>query len=100
MNRSAPAARAAMPENLSLPIEAPREAWPALIERAADQLAGVNPIGSAVLALELRAIAEALRVDRVMRAARALAADAGLCHIDCDDPRLLSLAALVRGGAA
>ncbi|NCT66370.1 MAG: hypothetical protein GXC76_01870 [Rhodanobacteraceae bacterium] len=64
MNRSALAARAAaLPASLHLPIKAPRDAWPALIEHAADALAGRCIFDSETLALELRAIAEALRCD-------------------------------------
>ena len=64
MNRSAIAApAAAFPPSLHLPIEAPRDAWPALIECAADALEGCNAHRREILALELRAIAEALRVE-------------------------------------
>lgn len=50
-------------ENLSLPIEAPRSAWPGLLDHAADALQGRCTFDSEILALELRAIAEALRVE-------------------------------------
>lgn len=63
MNRSARAAAAAIPESLFLPIEAPRDAWPCLIEHAADALAGRCIHDSETLALELRAIAAALRAE-------------------------------------
>lgn len=64
MNRSAIAAPAAIfPPSLHLPIEAPRDAWPALIERAASMLEGQPARDAETLALELRAIAEALRVE-------------------------------------
>lgn len=100
MNRSTKAAHAATLENLSLPIEAPRAAWPMLIEHAAAALAGREVGDPETLARELRAIAKALHADRLPRTARALALDAGLQDIDRNDSRLLSLAALVRGGAA
>lgn len=61
MKRSTQVARSATPTNLDLPIESPRNAWPALLDRAADHIAGLNVIGGAVLALELRTIAMKLR---------------------------------------
>lgn len=64
MNCSAIAApAAAFPPSLYLPIEAPRESWPGLIEHAASALEGFGTTSLEILALELRAIAEALRVD-------------------------------------
>lgn len=63
MNRSARAAAAAIHDSLFLPIEAPRDAWPRLIEHAADALAGRTIFDSETLALELRAIAAALRAE-------------------------------------
>lgn len=50
-----------MRENLSLPIEAPRASWPGLLDHAADALQGRCTFDCETLALELRAIAEALR---------------------------------------
>lgn len=58
---AAPAA--AYPASLHLPIEAPRDAWPVLIEHAADALQGRCMFDSETLALELFAIAEALRAE-------------------------------------
>lgn len=64
MSRSTLAApAAAFPPSLHLPIEAPRDCWPGLIERAAAALEERPGIHLETLALELRAIAEALRVD-------------------------------------
>lgn len=51
------------PANLHLPIEAPRQQWPGMIEYAADALTGRRPSNPEALALELRAIAEALRME-------------------------------------
>lgn len=63
MNRSTFAAPAAnFPPSLHLPIEAPRTSWPGLIEHAASALQGRCVHDSEALALELRAIAEALKV--------------------------------------
>jgi hypothetical protein len=50
-------------ENLALPIEAPRSTWPGLLDHAADALQGRCTFDSETLALELRAIAEALRLE-------------------------------------
>lgn len=64
MKRSTVAAPAAVfPPSLHQPIEAPRECWPGLIERAAAALEERPGIHLETLALELRAIAEALRAD-------------------------------------
>lgn len=46
---------------IHLPIEAPRADWPGLIERAAATLTGTRPYNPETLALELQAIAVALR---------------------------------------
>lgn len=62
-SRSVAAPAAAFPASLHLPIEAPRDAWPVLIEHAADALEGRGMFDSETLALELRAIAQALRVE-------------------------------------
>ncbi len=53
----------AHPANLHLPIEAPRPQWPDLIENAASALEFSDALAGQRLALELRAIAEALRVE-------------------------------------
>lgn len=50
-------------ENLALPIEAPRASWSSLLDSAADALLGRSTADSESLSLELRAIAEALRVE-------------------------------------
>jgi len=55
--------KSATPENLLLPIEAPRDSWPTLLNHAADALTGRCIYDSETLALELRAIAVALRVE-------------------------------------
>lgn len=62
MKNTSTAARAAViPQNLSLPIEAPRESWPGLLDHAAAALSGACIFDSETLALELRATAAALR---------------------------------------
>lgn len=53
----------ALPASLHLPIEAPREQWPQLLDRAAEALQGRRVVDSESLALELRAIAEAIRME-------------------------------------
>ncbi len=58
---AAPAAD--FPPSLHLPIEAPRAAWPRLLDLAAAALEDRTATGREVLALELRAIAEALRAE-------------------------------------
>lgn len=58
---AAPAA--AFPPSLHLPIEAPRAEWPRLLDLAAAALEDRTTTGREVLALELRAIAEALRAE-------------------------------------
>lgn len=64
MKRSTVAAPAAsFSPSLDLPIEAHRDEWPALFLRAAEALEGQHPHRREILALELRAIAEALRVE-------------------------------------
>jgi hypothetical protein len=58
----------AMPETLPLPLDVPREAWPALIDRAAGELKASTLLdpwpNASVLALsvELRSIAAQLRL--------------------------------------
>lgn len=47
-------------EDLTLPIEAPRADWPALLNKAADALQGWRKVDPETLALELRAISAAL----------------------------------------
>lgn len=54
---------ASFPQNLLLPIEAPRESWPGLLDHAAAALSGECIFDSETLALELRAIAAALRAE-------------------------------------
>lgn len=62
-NRTIAAPAADFPPSLDLPIEAPRDQWPELFVRAAEALEGRHAHRRETLALELRAIAEALRVE-------------------------------------
>ncbi|MDR2012151.1 MAG: hypothetical protein LBQ20_03740 [Rhodanobacter sp.] len=71
MNRSIPAARAAMPENLSLPLKLPRQMWAAILEHAARALEGRRLFDSETLDRQLRAVA----LERLAVELRAIAED-------------------------
>lgn len=64
MKHCSPAAPAAVfPPSCHLPIEVPRDTWAGLIEHTALALEGRCIFDSETLARDLRAIAEALRVE-------------------------------------